>query len=163
MRTFEYRLYPTREQHERLRQCLIETRQAYNAMLDYAHAQWQPQTQKPPAPSFVPLSRSMLCRSRHPIPSGSIERKRQAQRIREHKVLGRGFVTLLVDTSGGSQETQCLRLDLIPLWPAGVNAKRVSLEVHTKLYSSATSVWSKMRRNHPARSYTLVSSRATTI
>ena len=153
MRTFEYRLYPTREQHERLRQCLIETRQAYNAMLDYAHAQRQ-QTQDTGA-IFVPLTR--LCDNL------GIERKRQAQRIREHKVLGRGFVTLLVDTSGGSQETQCLRLDLIPLWPAGVNAKRVSLEVHTKLYSSATSVWSKMRRNHPARSYTLVSSRATTI
>ena len=36
MKTFEYRLYPTKDQQGRLQQCLIETRQAYNTMLDYA-------------------------------------------------------------------------------------------------------------------------------
>jgi putative transposase len=41
MRTFEYRLYPTRDQQERLQQCLIETRQAYNRMLDYAKQQYE--------------------------------------------------------------------------------------------------------------------------
>lgn len=40
MRTFEYRLYPTSNQRQRLQQCLIETRQAYNAMLEYAKAQY---------------------------------------------------------------------------------------------------------------------------
>jgi len=41
MRTFEYRLYPTKEQRDRLQQCLTETRQAYNTMLDYAKAQYE--------------------------------------------------------------------------------------------------------------------------
>jgi transposase len=36
MKTFEYRLYPTKDQQGRLQQCLTETRQAYNAMLEYA-------------------------------------------------------------------------------------------------------------------------------
>jgi len=36
MKTFEYRLYPTNDQQGRLRQCLTETRHAYNAMLEYA-------------------------------------------------------------------------------------------------------------------------------
>ena len=36
MKTFEYRLYPTKDQRYRLHQCLMETRHAYNAMLDYA-------------------------------------------------------------------------------------------------------------------------------
>jgi len=40
MRTFEYRLYPTKEQQYRLHQCLSETRQAYNAMLEYAKEQY---------------------------------------------------------------------------------------------------------------------------
>jgi len=40
MRTFEYRLYPTKDQQGRLKQCLIETRQAYNAMLEYAKEQY---------------------------------------------------------------------------------------------------------------------------
>jgi len=36
MRTFAYRLYPTKEQQDRLQHCLMETRQAYNTMLEYA-------------------------------------------------------------------------------------------------------------------------------
>ena len=41
MRTFAYRLYPTKDQHHRLQQCLIETRQAYNTMLAYAKVQYE--------------------------------------------------------------------------------------------------------------------------
>ena len=44
MKTFAYRLYPTRDQQNRLQHCLIETRQAYNAMLEYAKVQYE-QTQ----------------------------------------------------------------------------------------------------------------------
>ena len=33
MRTYEFRLYPNREQHRRLSACLIESRQIYNEML----------------------------------------------------------------------------------------------------------------------------------
>jgi putative transposase len=43
MRTFEYRLYPTKNQQYRLQQCLIETRQAYNAMLEHAKQQYEHQ------------------------------------------------------------------------------------------------------------------------
>ena len=35
MKTFEYRLYPTKIQQEHLLHCLTETRHAYNAMLEY--------------------------------------------------------------------------------------------------------------------------------
>lgn len=41
MRTFEYRLYPTKNQQYCLQQCLIETRHAYNAMLEYAKRQYE--------------------------------------------------------------------------------------------------------------------------
>jgi transposase len=41
MKTFECRLYPNKDQHHRLQQCLLETRQAYNTMLDYAKAQYE--------------------------------------------------------------------------------------------------------------------------
>ncbi len=34
MRTFEYRLYPNRHQHNRLMACLMETRVLYNEMLE---------------------------------------------------------------------------------------------------------------------------------
>jgi len=92
---------------------------------------------------FVPLSR--LCDNL------GIERKRQAQRIREHEVLGRGFVPLMIDTDGGVQETHCLRLDLIPLWLAGVNAKRVSPDVHAKLVryqaEAASVLWAAFRHD----------------
>jgi hypothetical protein len=43
---------------------------------------------------FIPLAR--LCDSL------GIARTRQAQRIREHPVLSRGYVTLTMETSGGS-------------------------------------------------------------
>lgn len=92
---------------------------------------------------FVPLTR--LCDNL------GIERKRQAQRIREHEVLGRGFVTLTITTSGGGQETQCLRLDLIPLWLAGVNARRVSPDVRSKLVhyqaEAASVLWAAFRHD----------------
>jgi hypothetical protein len=55
---------------------------------------------------FVPLAR--LCNSL------GIAHARQAQRIREHPVLSRGFETLNIETPGGPQEAQCLRLDIIP-------------------------------------------------
>jgi len=41
MKTFAYRLYPNKEQQYRLRQCLAETRHAYNAMLEYAKTQYE--------------------------------------------------------------------------------------------------------------------------
>jgi hypothetical protein len=74
---------------------------------------------------YVPLTR--LCDNL------GIERKRQAQRIREHPVLKQGLVDVPLDTGGGRQTAQCLRIDLIPLWLAGVNANRVGDHVREKL------------------------------
>jgi hypothetical protein len=104
---------------------------------------------------YVPLSR--LCDNL------GIERKRQAQRIRDHEVLNRGLLSLTLETTGGAQEAQCLRLDLIPLWLAGVNANRVSPEVRAKLVQyqaeAASVLWAAFRHdilphNDPAMSTT---------
>lgn len=90
---------------------------------------------------FVPLNR--LCDNL------GIARNRQVQRIRDHPVLSRGYQALPVETSGGTQETQCLRLDLIPLWLAGINANRVAAPVQAKLIQyqaeAATVLWAAFR------------------
>ena len=41
MRTFEYRLYTTKEQDSLLMQCLIESRMIYNSMLEMMKAQYE--------------------------------------------------------------------------------------------------------------------------
>ena len=74
---------------------------------------------------FVPLAR--LCDNL------GIDRPTQTQRIQEHEVLRTGLVTLRLQTPGGPQETQCLRLDLIPFWLAGINSRRVRAAVREKL------------------------------
>lgn len=90
---------------------------------------------------FVPLN--------HLCDNLGIMRARQVQRVRDHVVLGRGLVTLTVETAGGVQEMQCLRLDLIPLWLAGINAKRVAPGVQEKLVQyqaeAATVLWEAFR------------------
>ena len=40
----------------------------------------------------------------------------QRRRISRHAVLSAGLVTLTVQTRGGPQVTQCLKLALLPLW-----------------------------------------------
>jgi hypothetical protein len=81
---------------------------------------------------YLPISR--LCDNL------GITRARQARRIGEHPVLSRGFDTLTLETPGGPQKTQCLRLDMIPLWLAGINANRVSAEIRDKLIRYQTEV-----------------------
>jgi hypothetical protein len=81
---------------------------------------------------FVPLTR--LCDNL------GIARARQAQRIREHPVLQRGFTTLTFESGGGPQEAQCLRIDMIPLWLSGVNANRVKPAIRDKLIRYQTEV-----------------------
>lgn len=81
---------------------------------------------------FVPISR--LCDNL------GITRARQARRIGEHPVLRRGFNTLTLETPGGPQKTQCLRLDMIPLWLAGINTNRVNEEIRNKLTRYQTEV-----------------------
>ena len=90
---------------------------------------------------FVPLNR--LCDNL------GVARNRQVQRIRDHPVLSRGYTTLEIETGGGRQETQCLRLDLIPLWLAGINANRVASTVQAKLVQyqaeAAQVLWAAFR------------------
>ncbi len=74
--------------------------------------------------------------------------QRQAQRLREHPVLSAGLLTLPVEASG-IQEMLCIRLDLVPLWLAGVNANRVAPEVREKLIryqtEAAAVLWAAFR------------------
>ena len=62
-----------------------------------------------------------------------VARNRQAERIQEHSVLSEGFVQLVIETDGGPQESQCLRLDLLPLWLISIQAKRTKPKVQERL------------------------------
>ena len=69
----------------------------------------------------------------------------QARRVQQHAVLNEGFTTLTVQTEGGPQEAQCLRLDLLPLWMSGIQAKRVKPHLQEKLVryqrEAAAALW----------------------
>lgn len=60
----------------------------------------------------------------------------QTRRIQSHAVLNEGLANLTVETAGGPQTLLCLRLDLLPLWLAGVQASRVKEELREKLIRS---------------------------
>ncbi len=62
-----------------------------------------------------------------------LARSPQVRRVQRHAVLTTGLVTLSVDTEGGSQSAQCLRIDLLPLWMSGLQASRVKEELRDKL------------------------------
>jgi hypothetical protein len=44
-----------------------------------------------------------------------LQRDGQAQRVRRHAVLQDALITLTVETAGGPQQVQCLRVDALPL------------------------------------------------
>ena len=62
-----------------------------------------------------------------------LARGSQVRRIQRHTILSEGFVALGVQTDGGPQEAQCLRLDLLPLWLSGLQARRVREALQPKL------------------------------
>ncbi len=62
-----------------------------------------------------------------------LARSPQVRRAQRHEVLNKGLVTLTVETEGGAQSAQCLRIDLLPLWMAGLHASRVKAELRDKL------------------------------
>jgi hypothetical protein len=62
-----------------------------------------------------------------------LKRWSQARRIQNHAVLSKGLSTLTIQTEGGPQAAQCLRLDLLPLWLAGVQASKVKTDLQDKL------------------------------
>lgn len=62
-----------------------------------------------------------------------LDRPSQAARVQDHAVLKDGFLTLTLQTAGGPQETQCLRLDLLPFWLATINVSRVKAALRERL------------------------------
>src|SRR5215216_1906778 len=74
---------------------------------------------------FAPFNR--LCENL------GLQRAGQAQRIQRHAVLNDALVTLTIETPGGPQPVQCLRIDVLPLWLSGVQASRVKEELREKL------------------------------
>ncbi len=62
-----------------------------------------------------------------------LNRLAQVRRTQRHAVLSNGLVTLTVQTPGGAQALQCLKLSLLPLWLSGVQASRVKPALQPKL------------------------------
>ncbi len=57
-----------------------------------------------------------------------LDRQGQSQRIGRQPILLDGFRRATIETPGGNQTAGMLRVDLIPLWLAGVNTGRISEE-----------------------------------
>lgn len=78
-----------------------------------------------------------------------LDRSGQVQRVQRHEVLREGLVTVPVQTEGGVQQMQCLRLDLLPLWLSGVQAKRVKAHLQEQLVryqrEAAQVLWREFR------------------
>lgn len=62
-----------------------------------------------------------------------LNQQAQARRIQRHAVLQKAFVSLLVETGGGPQMGQCLKLSLLPLWLSGIQASRVKPALQERL------------------------------
>ena len=62
-----------------------------------------------------------------------LTRSSQVRRVRSHAVLRKGLILLPIQTESGTQDIQCLRLDLLPLWLSGVHIHRVKPELQAKL------------------------------
>ncbi len=81
--------------------------------------------QQPDGTIFVLFSR--LCENL------GLERTSQTRRVQRHAVLNRGLMALDVQTPGGVQALQCLKLTLLPLWLSGVQASRIKPELQEQL------------------------------
>lgn len=57
----------------------------------------------------------------------------QLKRLHRHTVLRRGLQTLPLMTVGGPQLTNCLRVDLLALWLAGSETRRMRPEIRAKI------------------------------
>ncbi|MEN9938210.1 MAG: hypothetical protein RLZZ387_4789 [Chloroflexota bacterium] len=62
-----------------------------------------------------------------------LRRYSQARRVQSHTILREGFVELMIQTEGGPQVAQCLRIDLLPLWLSGIQASKVKQGIQEKL------------------------------
>lgn len=57
----------------------------------------------------------------------------QFRRIQRSEVLARGLRRIVLDTPGGPQLTNCLRIDKLALWLAGVETSRIKEEYRAKI------------------------------
>lgn len=62
-----------------------------------------------------------------------LNRLGQVRRVQRHAVLEPGLRTVPVETAGGVQPLQCLKLTLLPLWLTGISVRRVKGELQDKL------------------------------
>lgn len=83
------------------------------------------QLQLDPNERFVPLRR--LCEAL------GLDAAPQARRAREHTVLAEGLRNLVVEDEGDGKPEPCLRVDLIPLWLVGVDARKASAAARERL------------------------------
>lgn len=78
-----------------------------------------------------------------------LQRQSQMRRANAHAVISKGLVSLPLETEGGAQQVYCLRVDLLPLWMAGLHVNRVKAELREKLeqYQSeaAQALWNAFR------------------
>jgi hypothetical protein len=78
-----------------------------------------------------------------------LRREAQVRRVQRHTVLREGLITLTIQTAGGPQAAQFLRLDLMPLWLSGVQAERVKEEIRAQLTryqrEAAQALWQAFR------------------
>src|SRR5436305_13575837 len=63
-----------------------------------------------------------------------LNRYGQVQRVKRSEVMKEGFITITVATEGGPQTVQCLRIDLLPLFLTGVQAKKVKEDLQEQLF-----------------------------
>ncbi len=81
--------------------------------------------QRPDGTIFMLFSR--LCENL------GLERSSQTRRVQRHAVLSKGLMALDIQTPGGVQSLQCLKLSLLPLWLSGVQASRIKSELQAQL------------------------------
>ncbi|MFQ5433319.1 MAG: phage antirepressor N-terminal domain-containing protein [Anaerolineae bacterium] len=62
---------------------------------------------------------------RHLCNALGLDRYGQVQRIRRQSVLDDGHTHMEIDTEGGPQSANMLRVDLVPLWLSGINTSRI--------------------------------------
>jgi hypothetical protein len=78
-----------------------------------------------------------------------LRREAQVRRALRHTVLREGLITLTIQTAGGPQAAQFLRLDLLPLWLSGVQSERVKEEIREQLTryqrEAAQALWQAFR------------------
>lgn len=79
-----------------------------------------------------------------------LDQQSQVRRIRRHAVLSDGLSMVTVQTDGGPQLVQCLKLTLLPLWLSGVQASRVKEERQEQLIryqrEAADALWQAFKR-----------------